>query len=1632
MQEELQMVDPDEFENLDNNQTKVEENVQPEENLEVDPNAGVDLATPPVEDSAKADMPSSQKKITTDTDDDGTETVDQSINYGIDDEATVTKPIIRSKSSKYFIDETDKPQTVEGGELTKIGDLPGIVKKGEGKAGISGTEMISESEKDLQDQDRSITADELKNIWQQNKIPPAELTDDEWANTRYAYTVLYNPGNVQFDQQEREDARETLRQSISTINQLRQKKGVKISFDRDGSFQGTEKAVEAKKLGDDTLYNRQERYQKGRRQLYKLVKFVGKDIAEFGENDKTIIHQILMDKIVTGEFWRNLTETLNETNRAFALDLPNFAFNMLYYGGQAVYKGLSDPFKDISDFWQDTKSLRENSIKGWKEALTGGDPISFSDHVNDVIHQELKKQFDAGQIDQETYDRLTKIRDVNPTTGAVTRVRLRNIVPQEQALTFLNESLNQLSSTETFLLIAAENVLGMGGLGQLRKGRALSEAGRLKKVVDKEVLEQIKQGKFEYFGLSTLQAARKLKAEGINIKINESLMQTAMLINLNKTQMKDMIAGRNKLGSDLDALKQKLVRDGVDFNRNTEYLKLKSDYESVKNKILKNHFFGNTVPFFKESAQIALPASITQYAAVEFFGKGSGGEQGVLDFYTAQGLGAIVHFLGTIPIKGVSLGGLLLAGPRYLAQQAGPVKDAILDIGAVFRLPVDIFRSKDLEALDAIVAKNRNGKGLTLKERRGAEYIFKLASILPQERRTKIFEAIKEQVELEESIIKQFPAGERDEIRKLVQAPFAQASGLTWLMSASAMSGSGIDIRDLKSLVKVEEIQEISESKLAELQVLSRSLDLLKERLKGRTDIENPEIVEKFIDQYKSLYQKNIDDLIDQDTTFNANVVDIKSTIFLDTTKPIDSTIFNSLSRASINAKMKLNKELTEGEAIELDQKENFNLLTERAKLIASNKKSPTYLDESAQVLERIFEEHIRGFYLRGKLGYKDLDRLAKSQKKTIDVTELMFEFKEIADPLKSTGFGTFFSREGKFFDSTLNSQLYFSLNKMAVRTLSQLKGTTLRKLRQMARDPDSENFISKDADDMDIALYYHERGDLKAFKALPSQVTDLYAAFRDYAYRLDSGLPDDKKKFVALFKDKSNRILEIVQQQAPEYVNEFKKANANYKKEVFDRLDGGGPLTTYLKSKSVRETEMSKTGEAVFFQNVYKGKTPDKIIEEIIPKMDRYIRTGDESLRGDIRNFINEFKFQFSEFKEGTNKPIFNLDTEVGKAKFDGLKEAFSNYIYAKYANKFAEDYKKLDPRTKRQLQNKMGGYNFEILEEERLIELKRLFTVDVVEGGKDGKKVLLDIEQMIIDNKDIVKVMGENKTLRDAYSNFQKTGNAKIDLIKKGESAKAFRQRDFVLEEINKITGYKDNPLGFFTSYIENGSVQGIRSLKADILKKSQDLGNPIDEKTLDDAILYLTMQGAYAKGGLKVISSKKVRTFDGFYKPTKNFTNPQELFGALKNKNSQEILNESIGEDHTKFLQNITQLMVNKAEALQDVDRITGLTRPISDNELISRAFNLARGMVSPTYVGAEIAFRLASNAGIEMLGMAANNKEAARLMQKMFEFPEKITKVELSKFKTLAIDYVLSEFARQDLSIVDFFYDPTQQN
>ena len=183
---------------------------------------------------------------------------------------------------------------------------------------------------------------------------------------------------------------------------------------------------------------------------------------------------------------------------------------------------------------------------------------------------------------------------------------------------------------------------------------------------------------------------------------------------------------------------------------------------------------------------------------------------------------------------------------------------------------------------------------------------------------------------------------------------------------------------------------------------------------------------------------------------------------------------------------------------------------------------------------------------------------------------------------------------------------------------------------------------------------------------------------------------------------------------------------------------------------------------------------------------------------------------------------------------------------------------------------------------------------------------------------------------------------------------------------------------------------------------------------------------------KGGLKAIPSSTLSTFEGLKKPLKGFSTPEEMLQALRDDNIKPVLENLLGDNHVAFLDDIAEYLMKQKANLADLDRISGITRPIGTNEMISRAFNIARGMVSPTYVGAELAVRLASNAGIDMLKMAAGDKYAAELMLKMLEFPKEITKLELNTFRRLSIDFVISEYARLDIVIPDYYYDPQASN
>jgi hypothetical protein len=79
-------------------------------------------------------------------------------------------------------------------------------------------------------------------------------------------------------------------------------------------------------------------------------------------------------------------------------------------------------------------------------------------------------------------------------------------------------------------------------------------------------------------------------------------------------------------------------------------------------------------------------------------------------------------------------------------------------------------------------------------------------------------------------------------------------------------------------------------------------------------------------------------------------------------------------------------------------------------------------------------------------------------------------------------------------------------------------------------------------------------------------------------------------------------------------------------------------------------------------------------------------------------------------------------------------------------------------------------------------------------------------------------------------------------------------------------------------------------------------------------------------------------------------------------------------------------------------------------------MARGFNLARRMVSPQYVAAEIGVNLALQSGLNLMKLAAGNKEAADIMLRLIKFPQDMTKKDLDTFTNMVTDFAVTELGQ----------------
>ena len=1545
-----------------------------------------------------------------------------------DDTETVTKDIIRGPSPTSDFRDLRKRSLKKESRTDYL--APVITPRGitsyEGqKAGLDSTEMRKEAEIDLINQRSIITIDQLKQSIINNDIPK-ELTDAEKEKVETAYIIGSQPDATQEEKIASERAIEETTNLLNLIRKDTAETQPSIAFSRSmAEFNPTEKAEQLAALGDFDLINRQEYYFESRKELYKVVKGVAKGASI---RDQALIEGILLDNIVTGEFWDTTIEGLNEVSRGF-LQLPNLVLDGVYSSGVTIFNYATKENKSLSEAWDDTKGHRESVNKMWSDALEQIDAGSLSSVINDVIYKSLKKKMDDGEISEEKFKELTEIRvdKVNTVNGrqvTSTEIQDLNFVDENEAQIFLNEAVNQMTISERYGMIALETFLSVGGMA---KGNIKGAGNALKKLRDetKRIRDQeIKKGNKKYIKpQSPLKLYSQMRKDQLIDEFDMKLIDRAFRFEGNQSQYKGMLNSLKNLKDELRS--PEFVKLGP---KNSTYIKKQREIKSLEGKVFRNFVFGNAAPILKESLEIALPAAVTQLIATQLFA----GRDGLTDFYTAQGFGALFHMTGALKLpfaKGLTLGDIPKFPFRYVKNQALPsIGKTISEIFAVKRLEKinsnmpSIFKAQDLNDYERIV-ELETGRKLTRAERKGAGYIFRMISYLDKEDTKKLLDNMDSQIDLEDAILRYFPEEERAELGLMIAAPFAQVSDLSFLKGAYALTGSKLSAGDFESWDRIKQLQTIADREDETVKFLAIAVDKMREKLSGRTDIENPAAVEKFIEKYDKIVREHEVNSIKRNESLNEDIIKINEIAFLDLDGKIDATTAENLLNASVESRMKINKELSRGQALEKQVEVNYGLLQKRADLIKKSRKDDGYFAAQDQLFELVMETHIQSYLARGKSGYASVDKMALTENKLINLSDLALDYKAILQD--ETPLRKFFNSKSIFWDSTLNKKLLVSMEEMAERTLSKLDPELLNKMKAMANNPKSNYSIpGYDGNNLDLMLMLQEKGDIKGFNATPSETMDLLASFKDFSMR------QKDPQIQRLFFQQTEKLKNMIREQYPEFGEALDKANENYKREVFDRVSGAGPLSDFIKSKD-RTTNVGESG-STFYRNTYKaGRTPDKILKPLISDITKFMKDRDLDVGKDIRNKINEIKFQLSDFEDGNPVPVFNLDDPRLRTKFEVIKSMLTEQIYARWGDKVTRQLSNMDPRIRKQLNERNGGYNFAANDRKALELLDELSQVDVIRNGVRGQESLINFTKLVEDEKDIVKLVGENNVVLEKYDNFKVTGNAKINNILKSEQ-QIVKLRDETLVKLQKLTG--TNSSGFYDKYILNGTVENLRKLRDDALsKKTMVDGVPqsiMKEEDFQDVILYWFTNGMFERAGrqtMKGVNKSKIKRFDGTYAPAIGFTSPEVIMGDFSRKNVKAIYEEILGVDHSKFMVDLMDLVDRESQLASNLTQLGGVIRPISGNELISRGFNLARGMVSPTYVAAELALRLASGAGIEMLKLAAQNKDAARIMRRMIKYPEKLQKVELDELMLLMRDFLFVEFARMNIEIPDFVFE-----
>lgn len=904
---------------------------------------------------------------------------------------------------------------------------------------------------------------------------------------------------------------------------------------------------------------------------------------------------------------------------------------------------------------------------------------------------------------------------------------------------------------------------------------------------------------------------------------------------------------------------------------------------------------------------------------------------------------------------------------------------------------------------------------------------------------------------------------------------FAHVTGLAPLMSLETVAAGKLNVRKF-NLGEAFEHQIEAENMLAAAQV---GMTRFKKMLLEKTGVDTAD--RDFSANWVANFEKAADSMRLGMNERKIEYLDLlekyKTGIMTDPNYSLDKKSLTKMAELEVQLNAGANATVDQKRVAYIESINGFmKILNKRGEEVDALKGTKGARQLQAKHVEESYDAKIEADNILAKLDYLIADDYALKNNLTFDITDSVLGLivlkkglgatKQTAKDFKGKGkiqgllqkenskiLRSFFTEGGQFLSGREGSLLYKSFQDMAKRSLLGKNGIGLDKdelqvMLDLHRSPTilddsgktitNDDFIGENASFLELALHLSAKdgSTFRPFTALPSELEGV----RRHLLRKSDFFAKNNVAKASQYSDAAGIIDNIYVTQDKVYNDLIQKGRNTYRDFHFDDKRRGSSKEKIDNSLLGRPDRVSKISGTELKHNWSVDNNPqfwhDNINKGIVDVIEG------KPLAADKTNLLIEdfTAFWGNRVKVGPerNEVAFDLTTESGRLRFENASTMLQMNMFQYFAASKKKILNTIYSRVRGDVSptgetiikppgSKDADYDFTMIN--RIKEAQDQLKVPVVRGYDDDGTArityesIFDMTELIAKEKDIMKLMDTSNVVRQEHERLVKDVNdLSSQLSNRVDGVIATEQR--TVKDFETLANIRD-PKQFYVEFVQNGTVGRIEDLKEKFLNLRTRDDGPIKaiprqqaEKEFKQGLMYMVTNGLLAMGEF---GTKSARTLKGFGGKTHNVSVMGNIDGLSRemfdNPSTEKILRMVYDEEHLNYLRDITRHLEFASGASLVKYEKTGMTRGVSPNELISRAFNLARGMVSPTYVAAELAIRMASQHGIELVGMAARSKKAADILYKVMENPKSLSKEEVATFSTQLRAYVAAELARK---------------